>query len=108
MENTLLDRQILEQTADALIAQKYPGQPAETLSNERENIIQGLDDAVGQSVVDALNPEQLDRYSELLETEKEDPSVFEKFFSDNQINLEEVIKTATENFVKQYLGGGNE
>ena len=103
MENTLLDRQTLEQAADALLAQKYPDQPAESLSAERETIIAGLDDAI----VDKLNPEQLDTYLNLLNTEQEDSSVFENFFSSNGINLEAVSQEATTNYVKQYLGGEN-
>ena len=107
MENTLLDRQTLEQAADALLAQKYPDQPAESLSAERETIIAGLDDAIGQAIVDKLNPEQLNTYLNLLNTEQEDSSIFENFFSSNGINLEAVSQEATTNYVKQYLGGEN-
>ena len=105
MENTLLDRQELEQVADALLAKKYPGQPAESLSIERENIIAGMDDAVGQAIVNSLTIEQLDTYLNLLRTEKEDSSVFENFFRESQIDLASIIKGAADNYSKQYLGG---
>lgn len=108
MENTLLDRQILEQFADALLAQKYPGQPAETLVTERERIITELDDAVGQSIVDSLSSEQLDEYLNLLNTEQEDSSVFENFFKNNQIDLSKTIEEAGKNYALKYLGGANE
>lgn len=107
MENTLLDRQELEQAADALLAQKYPDQPAETLTEERERIIAELDDAVGQAIISKLNLEQLESYLGLLKSEQEDSSVFENFFRDNQIDLNAISNEATTNYVKQYLGGEN-
>lgn len=107
MENTLLDRQTLERAADALLAQKFPGQPVETLSGERENVISGLDDAIGHAIVEKLDPEQLDVYMNLLDTEQEDSSVFAKFFIDNNISLEQTVVEATTAFKTQYLGGTN-
>jgi hypothetical protein len=107
MENTLLDRQTLEQAADALLAQKYPGQPVETLTNERENVIAMLDDSIGQSIIDKLTPEQLDTYLNLLNTEQNDSSVFENFFRDNQIDLKQTAEEATKQFAINYLGGEN-
>lgn len=107
MGNTLIDRQALEQVVDALLAQKYPGQPAETLTEVRENAIASLDDAIGKSIVDGMNGEQLAKYRSLLETEQEDSTVFENFFRENNIDLEANIKNAVGAFGQAFLGGAN-
>ena len=107
MESILNSREIMGQFVDALMAQKYPGQPADTLQNEREAAIKSLDDEVCYAIFGGLDTEQLAEINRILDTTP-DESHITAFFDKAGIKPEEKSAEAMQNFAKKFLGGVNE
>lgn len=110
MNNYIVDRAILEQAVDALIAQKFPGQnPSQNLelASLREASIGKLDHYLSTTIFSYLSDEKLQELNQLLEKNEEDPAVFEQFFANSGINLDEAIQKALAKFSQEFLGGQN-
>lgn len=107
MESILNSREIMGQFVDALLAQKYPGQPADALQDERESAIKSLDDEVCYAIFGSLDTEQLAEINQILDTTP-DESHITAFFDKVGINPEKQSSEAMQNFAKKFLGGTNE
>ena len=106
-ESYLVDQSILGQLVDALISEKYPGEPAEKYQNLRADAIKALDHQILKSILGSLTKEQGSELSQLLDKKDSDPAVFAAFFEKNHINLEEVMASTMLKFKEDFLKGGN-
>ena len=109
MDNYLIDRETLGQFVDGLMKQKpLPASTAEELSALREQNIKTLDDKIGMAIFGSLTAPQLEEFNQILDRGEESPEVFQNFFQNAGIKLEEVIAKAISSFELEFLGGQNE
>lgn len=108
MENNLNDRETLGQFVDALLARKYPGQPAESFASEREAAIKELDDEIGVAIFGDLTPEQLNEVGYLIDNPQVSDAELKDYFVRAGVNLEQKTAEALQNFGVRLLGGNNE
>lgn len=107
MENNLTDQETLGQFADALLAQKYPGQPTETLSGERDKIIKDLDNEIAMAIFGSLDENKIQEVNRLLDNGASEEELA-KFFQEAGVNPEQKTADAFKAFSEKYLGGENE
>lgn len=108
MDDYLIDRQALGGFVDELIKKKpLPANTPEELSALREKTIQELDDTVSKAIFSGLTKEQYQELNRLLDDPNATEADFDAFFHDADIDVEQNIATAIENFGHNYLGGQN-
>lgn len=107
MESYLIDEKLLGQFADVLISQKYPGQPVEAHADTKKDLIVALDNQISRAIIGSLTKEQGAELNQLLDEHSADESAFEDFFKKHNINLEEVIQKAMNDFKDNFLKGGD-
>lgn len=107
MEEYLIDRGTLSQFIDELMKKRpLPIDSAEDLNAFKEKQIKALDDHIVKSILTGLNEAQSAELNHLLDTEHENPEVFQDFFKNQGIDLEGVIADAAVSFSTNYLQGG--
>jgi glucuronate isomerase len=107
MEDYLLDRETLGQFVDELIKKRpLPVDNAEEINNYREEQMRALDDHITNALFGQMNEEQATALSQLLDQEKENPDVFKNFFTEQNINVEQIVADAANSFSANYLAGG--
>lgn len=107
MEDYLLDRETLGQFVDELIKKRpLPVDNAEEINNYREEQMKALDDHITNALFGQMNEEQATALSQLLDQEKENPDVFKNFFTEQNINVEQIVADAANSFSANYLAGG--
>ncbi len=109
MDNYLIDRETLGQFVDELIKKKaLPVDDTAELEALREREMKTLDDKVIDAIFGNLNDEQAAEMNQLLDKNEESPEVFENFFKNAGINLEQTITKTMQDFATHFLGGDNE
>ncbi len=108
MENNFIQHEILGRFVDGLIAQKYPGQPAENFKEIRNQSIDEVNKKIDMAIYSSLSIEQLEEINDLFENNEENPDVFADFFKRAGVDTEQITKEALEGYAKSFLGGGNE
>lgn len=107
MEDYLIDRGTLSQFVDELMKKRpLPVDSTEDLNAFKEKQIKALDDHITKSILAGLNDAQSAELNHLLDTEQENPEVFQDFFKNQGIDLEGVIADAAVSFSANYLQGG--
>ena len=107
MKNYFTDYETLGKVVDQLISQKYPNQPPENLESLREESIQKLDDQIGDAIIDSLSREQFDQFNALLDQEEAEAPVFQNFFEQCGIDLNNIMMKTIQDFSAEFLGGEN-
>ena len=105
MNDYLVDRETLGQFADALITQKYQNQPV--AESFREDLIKEIDDKISTAIFGSLSTERLDEINTLFDRNEDDPRVFQEFFQNSGIDLQQIITNVMNNFKTSFLGGEN-
>ena len=105
MEQFLIERDTLVKIIDALLSQKYPDEPPANIDEIREDSIHKLDNQIGTQVFSSLNEKQLKEINNLLDDQEKDPAVFQNFFQNAGVNLEQKITEAIQGFSQEFLGG---
>ena len=108
MENNFTEREVLGKFVDSLIAQKYPGQPAENFTEIREKSIDEISKKIDMAMYGGLTIEQLEEVNALLDKNEDDPSAFEEFFKKAGVDTMQVTKDVLANYKASFLGGINE
>ncbi|MBR5647544.1 hypothetical protein IKW73_01185 [Candidatus Saccharibacteria bacterium] len=108
MENNYIQREFLGKFVDGLIAQKYPGQPAENYKDIREASIKDIDERIDWAIYGSLNKEQLAEVNELFDRNEENPEVFAAFFEKAGVDPQQKITEVLDDYQKSFLGGSNE
>lgn len=111
MESYLVDQTVLGEVVDALISEKYPGQPAAAYAGIREEAIKSLDHQILKAILGHLTKDQGQELNQLLDknsSEDADPAVFEDFFNRCSVNLEEVLRETMVKFRDDFLGNERE
>ena len=108
MENNFIQHEILGQFVDGLIAQKYPGQPAENFKEIREKSIDEVNKKIDMAIYSSLSIEQLEEINALFDRNEENPDVFTEFFKNAGVDAEQKTKEAMESYAISFLGGNNE
>lgn len=110
MDNTLIDRQILGQFVDELIKkQPLPVSNTDELNNLREESIKALDDKICDAVFGRLTPEQDEELNDILDLDEDSSEeVFQNFFQNAGLNVEDIITNTMKEFATEFLGGQNE
>lgn len=107
MDDYLVDRETLGQFIDGLMKQKpLPADSVEELNSIREKAIKDLDDQIGMAILSDLSPEKLEEINHILDNGEENPEVFQNFFDNSGIDLEQTVMDAMTTFGKQFLEGG--
>ena len=107
MEDYLLDRETLGQFIDELIKKRpLPVDNAEEISNFREKQMKALDNYITNALFNQINEEQTIALNQLLDQEKENPDVFKNFFTEQNINVGQIVADAANSFSASYLAGG--
>ena len=107
MDDCFIERETLGELIDTLLAQKYPGTPAMELAEVRETNIKKLDDHIVKAVFGSLSEEKLNELSSMLDKNENNPMVFQAFFRNSGIDLEQVISDAAKEYSSAFLGGQN-
>ena len=107
MDNYLIEHKTLSELVDALLSKKYPGQSIENLGDIREKSIKDLDDKISSDLFGKLNQSQLAELDKLLDSENSDPQVFQNYFKNAGIDLEQQISKSMQDFSAEFLGGKN-
>lgn len=100
-----IDRATLEKFVDPLIPQKHPEASETELAQIREDSIKKLDDLIGDMIFSNMTSEQLEKINQILDDGNDDPDAICEFLDDNDINLEQKIAKALEQFKTEFLGG---
>ena len=108
MENNFIQHEILGRFVDGLIAQKYPGQPAENFKEIRNKSIDEVNKKIDMAIYSSLSIEQLEEINDLFENNEENPDVFADFFKRAGVDAEQITKETLEGYAKSFLGGSNE
>lgn len=109
MDNYLLDRETLGKFVDDLMKRKpMDVSSPEELDALRERSMQELDDKISVAVFGSLNDEQLAQINVLLDQDEQSPEVFQKFFEDNNVDVEKIMEETFLAYAKEFLGGENE
>ena len=108
MENNFIQHEILGQFVDGLIAQKYPGQPAENFKEIREKSIDEVNKKIDMAIYSSLSIEQLEEINALFDRNEENPDVFTEFFKNAGVDAEQKTKEVMESYAVSFLGGNNE
>lgn len=111
MDNSLVNRETLEQVVDSLLAQKFPEETPANFSDLREASINTLDARITTAIFGQLSDEQLYELNRLFDNNESDPQVFQNFFAKANINLEQTIAKAVQDFATEFrngeIGGAN-
>lgn len=106
MEDYLFDRETLGKFVDELIKKRpLPIEDANELSNYREEQMRALDKHITNALFGSLDEAQIADLNQLLNQETENPDVFRNFFSEQKINVEQIITDAASSFSAEYLKG---
>ena len=109
MDNYLLDRETLGKFVDELMKQKtLDVNSPEELDALREKSMQELDDKVSAAVFGRLDSEQLKQINVLLDQEETSSEEFQKFFEDNNVDIEKIMEETFLAYAKEFLGGKDE
>ena len=109
MDNYLIDRETLGQFVDELMRRRpLPASTPEELDSLREQNIKALDDEIAMAIFGSLNKAQLQEFNQILDRNEENPEVFQSFFQNAGMNLEEIITDTMKRFGVEFLGGSNE
>ena len=109
MDNYLIDRETLGQFVDELMRRRpLPANTPEELNSLREQNIKALDDEIAMAIFGSLNKAQLQEFNQILDRNEENPEVFQNFFQNAGMNLEEIITDTMKRFGVEFLGGSNE
>ena len=107
MEEYLIDRETLGKVIDELMKQRpLPVDNAEELNAFREKQMRDLDDSIIDALFSGLNEEQTAGLNQLLDQETENPDVFRNFFSEQNIDVEQIVTNAMQSFSTNFLAGG--
>lgn len=107
MDEYLLDRETLGQFIDELMKQRtLPVESAEDLTKYREEQMSALDNHITNAIFGKMNNDQVASLSRLLDQEKENPEVFKNFFSEQRIDINQIVTDAIKSFGMNYLAGG--
>ena len=107
MHEYLIDRETLGQFVDALIEQKYPGQPTESFADYREKCMAVLDERIALAVFGPLSYDARNEVDALLADPDTSEDSFRAFFERHHIDLENIIKKTFVDFKNEFLGGNN-
>ncbi len=107
MENNYIERGAIGTFVDTLIEKKYPGQPVENYKDFREKSIDSINEAINDAIFNSLNGEQLDELNAILGEEKNDPSIFARFFERAGVDIEQKTKDVLESFQTDFLEAKN-
>lgn len=91
---------------DALIAKKYPGEPAEHYADLREQAVQALDNYTEDKLIGQLTEEQQQRLNELAEADGDPSAAFLNFFIQSGIDFNQIMQTAMLEFANSFLNDG--
>lgn len=109
MEPTLIDRELVGEFVDKLIAKKYPGEPASKFAGYREECIQYLDQKITDAMLSSLSETRLKELSTMIDENKiTSLEVLSDFFREDGIDLIEVVERPLEDFGKSMLEGQSE
>lgn len=97
----------LTEFVDALIARKYPGEPIENHTSDREAAIEALTDAVETELVNRLDEDQQRSLNAIAEQDGDTPAAFLDFLTKAGINFNQIVKDTMLEFANSFLGGGN-
>ena len=100
-----MDRETLERFVDPLITQKCSEVKGSELSQIREENIKKLDDLICNTIFEDLTSEQLEEINQIIDEGRDDPDTICEFLDDNNINLEQKVTKALEQFKTEFLGG---
>lgn len=103
MESYLVDESILAEVVDALIAKKYPGRAG--TEDIKKAAMKGLDHQILKSILGSLTKEEGAELNQLLKKETNDPAVFQNFFKEHNIDLEQTIRDTMVKFGEDFLKG---
>ena len=105
MNDYLVDRETLGQFADALITQKYQNQPV--AESFREDLIREIDDKISAAIFSSLSTDKLNEINTIFDRNEDDPRVFQEFFQNSGIDLQQIIANVMNSFKTNFLGGKN-
>ena len=109
MENYLFDRETLGQFIDELMNKRtIPVESADELGNFRESQIKALDDRITNRLFGRLTESQITQLNQLLSNDEQDPDVFQKFFEDCNIDVNNVVSESVQSFSSEFLTGGQQ
>ena len=107
MEEYLLDRETLEKFIDELMKKRpLPVDNAEELSKYKTDQMKALDDYIAKALFGKLTESQAKELEQLLDSEEENPDVFQEFFRNRGIDVEGIITESAGSFAAEYLEGG--
>ncbi len=107
MENNLIDRQILGQLADNLIAEKYGGSAPAGVDNLKNQLIDSIDNRISSAIFGSLTLDARQTIYGLLKDPSSTSDTFLNFFKNQNIDLEKTITDTMSNFKAEFLGGQN-
>ena len=102
METHTANYEQLAEFVDALIAKKYPDKPEEELEAIREEAVADLADRIDSAVLDALDPDQLQEFNDLLD--QDDEAAYDNFFTKHNLSLDKITEAAMTDYAKSFLG----
>ena len=108
MDSYIIDEQVLGDFVDALLKEKYPGEPVEAHAEIKEQAKKDLDHQVLKAILGGLTQEQGTELNRILKENSSDEEAFASFFEEQGINLEKVITDAMASFKEDFMkGAGN-
>lgn len=108
MDNYLLDYETLGKFVDEIMkTSPMPVNDTEELKALREENIKKLDDKISTAIFGSLNDEQLDQINNILDNDDGSQEVYENFFKEAGIDVQQVITKAVQDFSAEITGGQN-
>lgn len=105
MKEYLIDYEELAKLVDNLIAQKYPGEPAEAHQDLRRKSIEELDEAIGTAIFSSLSQPELDRLNQLLDQESATEKDYDDFLKETKLDFAKITEKAAKEYAEEFLAG---
>lgn len=108
MSNYLVDRATLAKVVDTIVEQKHIANNGVDIQALREQKIQELDDKITQDILGALSRAQRDEFAKMIDSDIDSTEMFEKFFEECGVNLQDRISAVIVKFTQDFEGAQNE
>lgn len=98
-----MDEEVLGHLAEVLMLQKYQNLTDNERKTIKGKIVDALDEQITQAIFSRLSNAKLATLNKLLDSDEQRVEVFQKFFDESGINLEQLIGDTAKTFTKGFL-----
>ncbi len=105
MNTYFVDEAVLSETAEALIKEKYPGEPLEKHAALKTDLMKKIDHQISKAFIGSLTQEQGEELAEIMDKNPESEEALDDFFQRHNIDLQTVFTNVMIDLKNDFLKG---